>query len=70
VLLLRLVEELLRYGERRRQLLEQDVSRLANLETPITINGNQRIYPEKSLAWDELLRLEWASPQDEKPRFF
>jgi hypothetical protein len=70
VLLLRLIEELLRYGERRRQLLEQDVSRLATLEKPVTIDGNQRIYPEKSAAWFELLRLEWATKVDEEPKFY
>jgi hypothetical protein len=70
VLLLRLIEELLRYGERRRQLLEQDVSRLATLEKPVTIDGNQRIYPEKSSAWFELLRLDWATKVDEEPKFY
>ena len=74
VLLLRLIEELLRYGERRRQLLEKDVSRLASLEKPITITtpgktGKQVIFPEKSAAWYELLRLEWAVKPDEQPRF-
>jgi len=69
VLLLRLIEELLRYGERRRQLLEQDVNRLAVLEKPVTIDGNQRIYPEKSAAWFELLRLEWATKLEEVPKF-
>ena len=72
VLLLRLIEELLRYGERSRQLLHQDVSRLAAFEKPITIEipgkvGKQRIYPEKSTAWFELLRLDWAKRPDEKP---
>jgi len=70
VLLLRLIEELLRYGERRRQLLEQDVSRLGSLEKPVTIDGNQRIYPEKSPEWYELLRLEWADIRDEEPIFY
>jgi hypothetical protein len=70
VLLLRLIEELLRYGERRRQLLDQDVSRLATLDKPVTIDGNQRIYPEKSSAWFELLRLEWATKIDEDPKFY
>jgi hypothetical protein len=70
VLLLRLIEELLRYGERRRQLLEQDVSRLATLDRPITLGkpgqvGKERIYPEKSAAWYELLRLEWSAKLDE-----
>ena len=70
VLLARLIEELLRYAERRRQLLEQDVSRLATLENPVTINGNQRIFPEKSAAWYELLRLDWAVTKDEVPKFY
>jgi hypothetical protein len=70
VLLLRLIEELLRYGERRRQLLEQDVSRMGSLEKPVTIEGNQRIYPEKSAEWYELLRLEWADTRDEEPIFY
>jgi hypothetical protein len=70
VLLLRLIEELLRYGERRRQLLEQDVSRLATLDKPVTVDGKQRIYPEKSAAWFELLRLEWATKVDEEPHYY
>lgn len=73
VLLLRLIEELLRYGERRRQLLDQDVSRLATLDKPVTLDGKdgkQRIYPEKSSAWFELLRLEWATKLDEEPKFY
>lgn len=73
VLLLRLIEELLRYGERRRQLMDQDVSRLVNLEKPVIIDGKdgkQIIYPEKSAAWYELLRLEWATKKDEKPQFY
>jgi hypothetical protein len=74
VLLLRLIEELLRYGERRRQLLNKDVSRLATLEKPVVINNRdeksaQVIYPEKSSAWYELLRLEWAKINSEKPKF-
>jgi hypothetical protein len=75
VLLLRLIEELLRYGERRRQLMNQDVSQMAALEKPITLpaadgsKGRQRIYPEKSTAWFELLRLDWAKREDEKPVF-
>ena len=75
VLLLRLIEELLRYGERRRQLLEQDVSQMAALERPITLPapggtaGKQKIFPEKSTAWFELLRLDWARKADERPQF-
>jgi hypothetical protein len=65
VMLLRLIDELLRYGERRRQLMEQDVSQLVSLEKPVTLEipgvvSKQRIFPEKSQAWFELLRLDWA----------
>jgi hypothetical protein len=74
VLLMRLIEELLRYGERRRQLLEKDVSRLATLDKPIVIStpgtvSKQVIYPEKSQAWYELLRLEWSKVSNEEPKF-
>lgn len=74
VLLLRLIEELLRYGERRRQLFDQDVARLATLEKPVILDGvggvgKQVIFPEKSPAWYELLRLEWSKEDAEKPRF-
>ena len=74
VLLLRLIEELLRYGERRRQLFDQDVARLATLDRPVAIEvpgsvAKQMIYPEKSAAWYELLRLEWVKEESEKPRF-
>jgi hypothetical protein len=75
VLLLRLIEELLRYGERRRQLLSQDVHQMATLERPIVMpapgaaGGKQKIFPEKSAAWFELLRLDWAQRPDEKAIF-
>ena len=53
-----------------RPFYEQDVSRLGSLEKPVTIDGNQRIYPEKSPEWYELLRLEWADIRDEEPIFY
>ena len=74
VLLLRLIEELLRYGERRAQLFDNNVSRLASLEKPVVIAvpdsiAKQVIYPEKSSAWYDLLRLEWSKVANEEPRF-
>jgi hypothetical protein len=59
ILLLRLIEELLRYGARRKQLFDQTVSQLATLDAPIR-KGDQYIIPEKSAVWTELLRLEWS----------
>lgn len=74
VLLLRLIEELLRYGERRTQLFDNNVSRLATLEKPVVISvhgsiAKQVIYPEKSSAWYDLLRLEWSKVANDEPRF-
>jgi hypothetical protein len=67
LLLRRLNEELIRFSERRRQIFDQKVSQMAALDGPITI-GSQLIIPEKSVAWFELLRLEWGAKKDE-PRF-
>jgi hypothetical protein len=67
LLLRRLNEELIRFSERRRQIFDQKVSQMASLDGPITM-GSQLIIPEKSVAWFELLRLEWGAKKDE-PRF-
>jgi hypothetical protein len=68
VLMLRLIEELLRYAGRRKELFEQRVSELAVLENPLRIK-DQFIVPENSAAWVELLRLEWARDKTEEPRY-
>ena len=67
LLLRRLNEELIRFSERRRQIFDQKVSQMASLDGPITM-GSQLIIPEKSVAWVELLRLEWGTKKDE-PRY-
>jgi len=68
VLLLRLIEELLRFGQKRQQIFDQQVSQLASLDNPIRV-GDQYIIPEKSMVWTEMLRLEWAKDVTEKPIF-
>lgn len=68
VLLARLIEELLRFGEKRKQIFEQRVSQLALIERPIRV-GDQYILPEKSAAWTQLLRAEWAKDTREQPQF-
>jgi len=68
VLTLRLIEELLRYGGKRKELFEQRVSRLAYLDKPIK-SGDQYIIPEKSAAWTELLLLEWSKYVPERARY-
>jgi len=68
ILLLRLIDELLRYGGKRKQLFQQTVSRLAVLDNPLRVD-DQYILPERSAKWAELLRLDWAQETAEKPKF-
>jgi hypothetical protein len=68
ILLLRLIEELLRYGVRRKQLFDQKVSQLAVLDDPVRVD-DQYIIPEKSSAWANLLRLEWFETNTAKPLY-
>lgn len=68
VLLYRLIEELLRFGERRRQLFENDISRIIPITEPVK-DGNQIIYPESSIAWSELLQRDWSAKGDEEKLF-
>jgi hypothetical protein len=61
----KLIEEILRYAEKRNQLFEKQVSYMIDLDNPIR-RGNEYIVPEKSAAWYELMRFEWAQKADEK----
>ena len=69
VLQRRLFEELLRFPERRKQLLEKQVSPLISLKQAVQID-NQYIVPESSIAWYDLLRADWLGIQKEKKKFF
>ena len=69
LLKLRLFEELLRFPERRQQLMKDKVSSLVSIQDAIQVN-DQYILPETSLAWFDLLRLEWMKPTEEKKLFF
>jgi hypothetical protein len=64
----KLIDELIRFVEKRRQLFEQKLSYMIDLDNPIR-RGNEFIVPEKSAAWYELMRLEWAARVEEKPRY-
>lgn len=65
----RLFEELLRFPERRRQLLEKQVSPLVTLKQAVLID-NQYIIPESSLAWYDLMRKDWTGTREEQKKFF
>lgn len=66
----RIVEELLRYPEKRKQLLENKVSGLITIQDAILIGKNQYIVPEDTPAWYDLLRMDWATSGKDKPQFF
>lgn len=65
----RLIEELLRFPERRRELLTKQVPTLVTMKEALRI-GDQYILPESSLAWYDLTRLDWMSKGKEKKMFF
>jgi len=69
LLMLRLFDEILRYSEKRKQLFNNEISRLVFLNEAIRI-GNQYIVPENTLEWSELLRSMWADRKSEAARFF
>jgi hypothetical protein len=83
ILIYRLFEELLRFPDRRLQLapylresLQKDskdrktaVPLLVQLKEAVQI-GDQWILPESSLAWYDLLRLDWIKAQTETKLFF
>lgn len=64
-----LLEELLRFPERRKQMLEGSVPTLVSLRDAILM-GDQYIVPETSMAWFDLMRLDWVPTGKEKKRFF
>jgi hypothetical protein len=66
VMLFRLIDELIRFGNRRREIFEQRVSQLAIIDDPIQM-GDQYIIPEKSQVWTEMLRMEWSKMKEEAP---
>lgn len=69
LLLHRLIEELLRFAELRRQLLENDVNRIIHLHDAVHIK-DQYIIPENIPLWTEFLRFKWLQEKTEEPRFY
>lgn len=65
----RLIEELLRYPEQRRELLTKQVPTLTTMKEAIRV-GDQYILPDSSIAWYDLTRLDWMSKGKEKKMYF
>jgi len=68
ILLLRLIDELIRFGERRKQIFEKRVSEIAAL-TGAVREKNQYIIPERSYTWTEMLRNDWTKVSADSPVF-
>jgi hypothetical protein len=69
LLMMRLLEELLRFPERRNQLLKAGVTTLVTLKDAVKI-GEQYVLPENSIAWQDLLRLDWIEQGKELKKFY
>jgi hypothetical protein len=69
LLLFKLIEELLRFAGKRRELFEDRVSQIGIVDRRIQ-EGDQEILPENTAAWYERLRGDWVRSTDEKPKFF
>lgn len=65
----RVIDELVRFPGRRKQLLKGDVSQVASILNPIH-DGDQYIIPETSPTWTNLLRMEWAKSVPEEAKFY
>jgi len=68
-LMLKLFDELLRYAEKRREIFENEISKLVFLDKPIRI-GDQYILPENSTEWSDFLRFTWSKDVSETPHFY
>jgi hypothetical protein len=63
----RLVEELIRFPQKRNEIILQKVSKYQKLFDGYR-SGNEYIVPENLPAWTELLRMEWRKQESEQPK--
>ena len=66
----RIIDELVRFPNRRRQLMKRgEISKVSAIIQPIR-QGDQYIIPESSPTWTNLLRLDWARQIPEEPKYY
>jgi hypothetical protein len=66
----RIIDELVRFPNRRKQLMKRgEISKVSLIVEPI-IQGDQYIIPESSLTWTNLLRLDWSKQIPEEPKYY
>jgi hypothetical protein len=66
LLIRKLIEELIRFPDRRMQLLNQDVSQYVKITEPFR-SGSQFIVSEDLPAWSEMLRMDWLKKDTRVP---
>jgi len=65
----RVIDELVRFPIRRKQLMKRDISKVSIIVEPIR-QDDQYIIPESSLTWSNLLRLDWAKEIPEESTYY
>jgi len=65
----RVIDELVRFPGRRKQLMKKEISSVIAVVEPIR-DGDQYIIPESSPTWTNLLRLDWAKVIPEESRYY
>ena len=69
LLLKKLVEELIRFPQKRNELLQNKVHKYTKLTKGFR-SGDQFIVPEDSGDWAEMLRFEWRKEVSEEPKYY
>jgi hypothetical protein len=64
----KLIEELIRFPLKRGELIHKRVRKYITLYKPFR-SDTSLIIPEKSIAWIELLRMEWAQAESDTPKY-
>ena len=65
----RVIDELVRFPGRRKQLLRREVSQVTSMVQAIR-EGDQYILPESSPTWTNLLRMDWAKSIPEEAKYY
>jgi hypothetical protein len=65
----RVIDELVRFPKKRKEILRSQVSKMGAIIQPIR-EGNQYIIPERGMDWLSLLRLDWRPPEKEVPLYY
>ena len=65
----RIIDELVRFPIRRKQLMAREISKVSTIIQPIR-QGDQYIIPESSPTWTNLLRLDWSRQIPEESKYY